>query len=174
MVYGFTKQSGGHLNIYSEAGHGTTVRLYLPRADATTEPSLGTLLREAFPHSARGEVILVVEDDATIRKLVQKLLEMLGYQALVAESGAQALEQLASTERVDVLLTDIVLPGGMSGAELAAEAQLVHPSLRVLYMSGYTRNALLGHSLQDENAHVLSKPFRKEELARAVHRVLYE
>ena len=172
MVYGFTKQSGGHLNIYSEVGHGTTVRLYLPCASREADASPPAVLRDAFPRSARGEVVLVVEDDPTIRKLVKKLLEVLGYGAVVAETAAEALELLASTPRVDLLLTDMVLPGGTSGAELATEAQCRQPGLRVLYMSGYTRNALIGNNLRDENAHVLSKPFRKEELARAVHRVL--
>ena len=172
MVYGFTRQSGGHLNISSEPGKGTTVQLYLPRTAGEPEQTLGAFLRDAFPRSARGEVIVVVEDDATIRKLVQKLLGLLGYEAIGAGSGTEALEVLGRTVHVDLLLTDVVLPGGMSGAQLAEEAQRRYPKLRVLYMSGYTRNTLIGNSVHDENAHVLSKPFRKEELARAVHRVL--
>jgi len=170
MVYGFVKQSVGHLKIYSELGHGTTIKLYLPRVDGAENNQNAGSARDAIPQSTRGEVILLVEDDATIRKLVQRLLSSLGYQVFEAEDGPSALSALAEIPHIDLLFTDIVLPSGISGVDLATMAQERHPDLKALYMSGYTRNALSGS--HDESIHLLSKPFRKDELARAVHQTL--
>jgi PAS domain S-box-containing protein len=173
MVYGFIKQSGGHIRVYSELGVGTTVKLYLPRSQGETETPEQVVPRDALPRSEHGEVVLVVEDDATIRKLVARMLEMLGYRTLTAVDAGSALAALTLAPRVDLLFTDIVLPNGASGAALAVEAQRRHAALKVLYMSGYTRNALANQNMQDESAHLLSKPFRKEELAQAVYRALH-
>ena len=172
MVYGLIKQSGGHLKIYSEQGRGTTVKMYLPRAQGEPDAGEGAALRSVMPRSEGHEVVLLVEDDDTIRKLVERLLTMLGYQTLTAADAHAALQVLSAAPHVDLLFTDVVLPNGMSGATLAAEAQLRHPALKVLYMSGYTRNALV-HNGHDDTSHLLSKPFRREELARAIHRVLH-
>lgn len=172
MVYGFVKQSGGHLKIYSELGHGTTVKLYLPYASGKPEEPPPALLTAVMPRSTRGEVILLVEDDPSIRKLVERLLSMLGYQPVGAPDAATALSLLESIDHVDLLFTDLILPNGMSGAHLADQARAHHPELKVLYMSGYTRNALSNDQLHDDDAMLLSKPFCKEELARTVHRAL--
>lgn len=174
MVYGFVKQSGGHLKIYSEVGVGTTVKLYLPRASGANDAQEGLRISApALLRAEHGEVILLVEDDPTIRKLVEKLLGLLGYRVLLAEDAPSALDAMSQAEELHLLFTDVVLPNGMSGVALAEEAQLRHPNLKVLYMSGYTRNALVNHHGHDENASLLSKPFRKEELARAVHKALH-
>jgi PAS domain S-box-containing protein len=170
MVYGFVKQSGGHVTIYSEPGEGTTIKLYLPRstAAAAAEPEAA---RDAVPLS-RGETVLVVEDDPDLRTLAVALLSGLGYQVMEAGTAAAALEQLASTTRVNLLLTDVVLPGGMNGRELAEAAARRAPGLQVLYMSGYTENAIVHHGRLDADAELLQKPFRRADLARAVRRAL--
>ncbi len=173
MVYGFARQSGGHLRITSEVGKGSTVKLLLPRQQGEARPvEPMPMLTGVMPRSASGETILLVEDDATIRRLVQRLLTMLGYRALVASDAQTALEVLSQHAPVDLLFTDVVLPNGRSGADLVVEAQRMQPGLRVLYMSGYTRNALQNNAAVEENPSLLTKPFRKEDLARAVHRSL--
>jgi PAS domain S-box-containing protein len=169
MVYGLVRQSGGHLEIESEPGHGATIRLFLPRALGEATPAEPIQL-DPMPRSAHGETVLIVEDDATIRKLVERLLSMLGYKVLSAGDATAALDLLETADAVDLLFTDIILPNGMSGAALAREAQLRHPALKLLYMSGYTRNAL--PQTPGDTAHLLLKPFRKEDLARAIHRAL--
>jgi CheY-like chemotaxis protein len=158
------------VTIYSEQGEGTTIKLYLPRstAAAAAEPKPAT---DAVP-AARGETVLVVEDDPDLRTLAVALLGNLGYQVLEAGTGAAALEQLASTTRVNLLLTDVMLPGGMNGRELAAEAERRAPGLQVLYMSGYTEDAIMHHGRLDADAELLQKPFRRADLARAVRRAL--
>ena len=121
---------------------------------------------------ARGETVFVVEDDPDLRTLVVTLLGNLGYQVMEAATGAAALERLGSTTRVDLLLTDVVLPGGMSGRELAVEVGRRATGVQVLYMSGYTENAIVHHGRLDAGAELLQKPFRRADLARAVRKVL--
>jgi CheY-like chemotaxis protein len=121
---------------------------------------------------ARGETVLVVEDDPDVRVLAVALLGSLGYQIMEAATGAAALKELGSTTRVNLLLTDVVLPGGMNGRELAKEAERRAPGIPVLYMSGYTENAIVHHGRLDAGTEVLQKPFRRADLARAVRAVL--
>jgi CheY-like chemotaxis protein len=170
MIYGFVKQSGGHVTVYSEEGEGTTFKLYLPRSTETeaTERKPAT---DEVP-VARDETVLVVEDDPDLRTLAVALLSNLGYQVMEAATGAAALEQLGTTARVNLLLTDVVLPGGMNGRELAAEAEQCAPGLPVLYMSGYTEDAIMHHGRLDADAKLLQKPFSKADLARAVRKIL--
>ena len=170
MVYGFVKQSGGHVTIYSELGSGTVVKLYLPRA-GTTGDGGG---KQVEPEGRVAETILLVEDDPNIRKLVRAMLNSLSYQVIDAEDGPAALLLLASRDMPDMLLTDMVLPKGMNGSELACEARRQHPSLKVLYMSGYTNNALPFDGTQGKDVRLLSKPFRRQDLARAVRATLDE
>jgi CheY-like chemotaxis protein len=170
MVYGFVKQSGGNVTIYSEEGEGTTIKLYLPR-------STGTEVAERKPATnevpvARGETVLVVEDDPDLRTLAVALLSDLGYQVMEAATGAAALEQLGSTTRANLLLTDVVLPGGINGRELAAEAESRARGIKVLYMSGYPEDAIMHHGRLDPDVELLQKPFRRADLARAVRKVL--
>jgi PAS domain S-box-containing protein len=168
MVYGFAKQSSGHLKIYSEPGRGTTVRLYLPKAEGDCKAPV----RPAEPHSLQasraGETVLIVEDDAMVRALAIRILAGLGYRTLEASDGATAAAVLDAAGPVDLLLTDVVLPRGISGPQLARQAQARFPNLQVLYMSGYTRNAIIHNGVLDQGVHLLTKPFLKHELALAV------
>ena len=168
MVYGFAKQSGGHLKIESEPHQGTTVQLYLPKAEKEANVSAATDELEAIPVSTGGEAILIVEDDAMVRALAVRVLAGLGYQTYEASDAASAASLLASVGPVDLLLTDVVLPGGVSGPQFAREAQARQPGLQVLYMSGYTQNAIIHNGVLDEGVHLLTKPFLKQELAFAV------
>ena len=171
MVYGFVKQSGGNIKVYSEPGQGTTIRLYLPRfaEKPESEPASHDAVLDA---DHKGEVILVVEDDPDVRKLVLGMVESLGYQTIAAIDGPSALEALDRVGKVDLLFTDVVLPRGMNGAALARAAQERQSGLRVLYMSGYTRNAILHNGALDEGVQLITKPFRKADLAGKLREVL--
>jgi PAS domain S-box-containing protein len=171
MVYGFTKQSGGHIKIYSEVGQGTTVKLYLPKAAA------GDLreVEEEGPAVAMptgDETILVVEDDPDVRAFVSTFLEVLGYHVLEAEDGPAAMRLLAKAPHVDLLFTDVVLPHGVNGRELAEEAHKRYPHLKVLFTSGYTENAVVHHGRLEEKVELVAKPYKREFLARRVRQVL--
>ena len=167
MVFGFIKQSGGDVKIESFPGGGTTVRLYLPRA--TQEVAQPVRIPDAGPVSrGDGERILVVEDDPDVRRLVVALLRDQGYGVSDAADGASALQLLRSDARFDLLFTDLVLPGGISGEHLASKARELCPALRVLYATGYTENlADLGNQ-----SNVLLKPFKKAVLANSVRDAL--
>lgn len=167
MVFGFAKQSGGHLKIYSEVGHGTTVRLYLPLAPV--EPiALQTAPVEVPPLPLGQETVLAVEDDAALRRVLVRHLEALGYTVVEAANGQQALAVLSDTETdtsIDLLLTDIVMPGGLNGWELAGKATQLRPTLKVLFTSGFPDGAFGPNGKVPEGAVLLGKPYRKEELA---------
>ncbi len=169
MVYGFAKQSGGHARIYSEPGRGTTVRLYLPRS-AGAEPARPPR-PDALPARA-GERVLVVEDDPDLLTLVFALLRSLGYEVEAVADGAAALRVLEDGAGIGVLLTDVVLRGGMDGVQLAARARAADPALRIVFMSGYTEAALLETAGLPPGRHVLHKPFSKEQLAAAIRAAL--
>jgi CheY-like chemotaxis protein len=171
MVHGFVKQSGGHVNIYSEVGEGTTMRLYLPRAVAAALP----LLRSGAPADLpRGSAtILVVEDEPAVREACVAILRDLGYRTLEAANGLEALRVFGENDaKVDLLLTDVVLTGRMKGNEVASRLKEVRPDLRVLFMSGYTENAIVHHGRLDDGVHLIGKPFHREQLARKVAEVL--
>lgn len=170
MVYGFVRQSGGHAKIYSESGQGTTVRLYFPRAAA-----VGAAVEPARPDRelvGGSEHVLVVEDDELVREHVVMQLRGLGYRVTGVESGLRALEALREVPDVDLLFTDVVMPGGMNGRELAQAARLLRPALPVLFTSGYTENAIVHHGRLDRGVSLLSKPYRRQELAAKVRQVL--
>jgi len=168
MVFGFAKQSGGHLRIYSEAGLGTSVRLYLPIAAGAPSPAAAP----AGPAQGGAETVLVVEDDEGVRALVILMLESLGYRVLAAPDGPTALTMLEAPTAIDLLFTDVVLPRRMSGRELAERAAALRPGLKVLFTSGYTENAIIHHGRLDEGVLLLSKPYQKAELARKVREAL--
>ena len=169
MVYGFVKQSGGHIKVYSELAQGTTIRLYLPRTHQEPEPA-----RPERPELEGGsETVLVVEDDDLVRDYACRQLVTLGYRVIEAENGPEAMDRLSEFEGVDVLFTDVVMPGGMSGRELAEEATRIRPGLRVLYTSGYTENAIVHHGRLDPGIHMLAKPWRRDQLARALQRLRF-
>jgi CheY-like chemotaxis protein len=170
MVYGFAKQSRGHVKLYSEVGQGTTVRLYLPRSlEHAPEPV--NEVRRSEP-TGNGEWILVVEDDESVRSYIVRVLEALGYHAHQAASAREALDLLGRKIKVDLLLTDVVLPDGINGAELARTACRERAGLRVLFMSGYTENAIIHHGRLDPGVELLTKPFSRDKLARSVRDVL--
>ena len=173
MVYGFIKQSGGYMRVYSERGMGTCVKLYLPRhAGALPIPDM-TEDSEPLPVARGSETILLCEDDENVRAFSVEVLSELGYRVIAAGNARQALEQLeASDAPVDLLFTDVVLPGGMTGADLAREAQAMQPDLRVLFTTGYARNAIVHHGRLDEGVELLTKPFSYGALAARVREML--
>jgi CheY-like chemotaxis protein len=173
MIYGFVKQSGGHVKLYSEAGHGTTIKIYLPRllGDDELEPDEG-IGREAPESRAARETILVVEDDVDVRSYTVECLQELGYRVLEAHDGASAIQQLERFDgEIDLLFTDVVMPR-MSGSQLTAEARRMQPGLKVLYTSGYTRNAVDHNGRLDPGVEMIAKPFTFEGLAQKVRDVL--
>jgi PAS domain S-box-containing protein len=171
MVHGFVKQSGGHVKIYTELGHGTTVKLYLPRAlDGTAvapRPYDGPIV-------GGSEKVLLVEDDDHVRDFAATQLKELGYKVTVARNGIEALAIVKQTPDFDLLFTDVVMPGGMKGPELAAESRKINPALRVLYTSGYTENAIVHHGRLDPGIHLLNKPYRRRDLAVKLRQALDE
>jgi PAS domain S-box-containing protein len=169
MVYGFVRQSGGHVKIYSEVGHGSSIKMYLPRATggAEHEKPVEAAPRAMPPDSAS---ILVVEDDSMVRNHVAAQLTRMGYRVAVADSGQAALAVLADN-KFDLLFTDIVMPGGMTGRDLAAEAIKRFPEMKILLTSGYTQNAFQ-HQGELGGLHLLSKPYRQHELAAKLREVL--
>jgi PAS domain S-box-containing protein len=170
MVYGFVKQSGGHVTLYSEPGQGTTVRLYLPRllgaaaAEVAPDESL-------MPRGGAHELVLVVEDNDDVRAGSVTNLTELGYNVLEAPTAEAGLAMLRANPRIDLLFTDVVLPG-KSGRELAAEAEQLRPGLRVLFTTGYSRDAIVHHGRLDAGVQLISKPFTFDQLARKVRDVL--
>ncbi|WP_018989163.1 PAS domain S-box protein [Aromatoleum toluclasticum] len=171
MVYGFVKQSGGHVKIYSEPGTGTTVKLFLP---IVTRPA-GTLPTDApapRPDASGCETILVVEDEDDVRELVCRVLGGLGYRMLQAPEGRTALALLSQHPGIDLLLTDVILSGGMNGPEIARQARQLRPDLKLLYTSGYTGNALLELEAIPGEFRMISKPYVIEDLAQMVREVL--
>ena len=169
MVFGFVKQSGGHIRLYSELDKGTAVKMYFPRSEDRPQNNEN---EQARPKITGGsETILVVEDDSAVRKYVISQLSGLGYHVLETASGAEAMDVLTRTP-VDLLFTDVVMPGAMGGRELAAAAREVYPGLRVLFTSGYTENSIVHHGRLDQGIRLLSKPYRRELLARKIREAL--
>jgi signal transduction histidine kinase/DNA-binding response OmpR family regulator len=169
MVYGFVKQSGGHVKIYSERGQGTAVKLYLPRVrrpeDEVEDLAAGSVI-------GGHETILVVEDDAGVRHAAIDMLGELGYRTIEAENADAALEIALSGKPIDLLFTDVVTPSDISTREMARRAQAALPNLAILYTSGYTENAVIHHGRLDEGVSLLSKPYKRDELARKIRAVL--
>lgn len=171
MVYGFIKQSGGHVTIYSEVGEGTTIKLYLPRHVGESE-DIPEPTQDGELTTANSETVLVVEDDEDLRALVVNILQSLGYDVLESGTGKAALEIIEDVRQVDLLLTDLVIPGGIGGRKLAELAQTQYPGLPVLYMSGYTEGAVIHQGRLEKGVQLLEKPFRKKDIAQAVRRTL--
>lgn len=170
MIYGFVKQSGGHIKIYSELGHGTSIKIFLPRSERKAES-----VREETDGIVRaksGERILVVEDSAAVRSVAVNMLESLGYEVVQASDGKNALEMLAGFGKLDLLFTDLVMPNGVSGQELARSAREQRPGLKVLFTSGYSESFLKERGDSQGNIRLLSKPYRKVKLAEAVRAAL--
>jgi PAS domain S-box-containing protein len=168
MVYGFVKQSGGHIKVYSEEGHGTSIKLYLPAASGSADASIPVVA----PARGAGETILVVEDDALVRGFVITQLQSLGYRTVAVADGRTALEYVDSGQPLDLLFTDVVMPGGMTGRQLAVEVTQRRPGTKLLYTSGYTENSIVHHGRLDHGVMLLSKPYRKSELSSMVRLAL--
>ncbi len=170
MVYGFVKQSGGHIKIYSEEGHGTTIKMYLPRAGGEAPQELdGAAL---MPIDGGHETVLTVEDDPLVRNYVVAQVRGLGYRTLAATNASEALALIDSDSVIDLLFTDIVMPGAMNGKELADEAVRRRPKLKVLFTSGYAENAIMHHGRLDPGVLLLPKPYRKAQLAQMIRMAL--
>jgi signal transduction histidine kinase/DNA-binding response OmpR family regulator len=169
MVYGFVKQSGGHIKIYSEPGEGTTIRLYLPRAPGAEDVAADS---DAGPIAGGTETVLVVEDDDEVRTTVVELLTDLGYGVLKARDAQSALAIIESGSAVDVLFTDVVMPGPVRSPELARQARVRLPKVAVLFTSGYTDDAIVHGGRLDQGIDLLSKPYTREALARKIRQVL--
>jgi PAS domain S-box-containing protein len=169
QVHGFIKQSGGHIKLYSEPRHGTTVKIYLPRQNVTREVEP----RSEWSKAARamGETVLLVEDDDLVRAYSKDALEFLGYRAIDVADATTALRVLGERSDIVLLFTDIGLPG-MNGRQLAAEAQRRNPRVKILYTTGYTRNAVVHHGILDAGVNLLPKPFTVETLGRKVQEIL--
>jgi PAS domain S-box-containing protein len=169
MVYGFAKQSRGHVKIYSEVGHGTRVMVYLPRAAAAKneEPA-----PPARAHPVGRETILVVEDNSAVRKVAVRILQGLGYQVREAADGPSALTILQAPGGVDLLFTDLIMPKGMSGQELLTRARALRPDLKALFTSGYSERFIKDKGATQEGVALLSKPYRSQSLAEAVRAAL--
>jgi PAS domain S-box-containing protein len=171
MVYGFVKQSGGHVTIYSEVGHGTTINLYFPRADGVYVTGIADTGRADTDARAR-ETILVVEDDERVRKLTIKRLKLIGYEVLEAGDGPTALEILRRGAAVDLVFTDLIMPGGLSGRQVAIRAREMKPGVKVLLTSGYAEELMHSDDLQREQLKVLRKPYQQAELVAALRDAL--
>jgi CheY-like chemotaxis protein len=171
MVHGIVSQSGGHIWLYSEVGHGTTFKIYLPRADESAMPAQARPSGASAPHGS--ETILLVEDDALVRQLAHRALRKQSYMVLEASNGAEALH-VEQTYRapIDLVITDVILPGGLSGIQVAQRLVARRPNLKVLYISGYTDNAIGHHGVLKPGLAFLQKPFTPDSLAWKVRVVL--
>lgn len=173
MVYGLMKQSGGHIKLYSELGEGTTVKLYLPRANNAANENHEPLVASGARLTGT-ETILVVEDDTDVREFIVAALESFGYRVIESKHGPDALARADDIDHLDLLFTDVVMPSGMSGRDVAAAIQQRFPGVKTLYTSGYTENAIVHHGRLDEGTELLSKPFTRLALAQTVRRLLDE
>jgi CheY-like chemotaxis protein len=171
QVYGFVKQSGGHVKIYSEEGQGTTIKMYFPRLQRT-ELQDADVIDEPFAEGEQGETILVVEDDADVRTYIAEILRGLKYRVITAANAQTALMTLIQDEtRIDLLLTDVVMPG-VNGRELGKRAQALRPGLPVLYMTGYSRNAVVHQGRLDQGVELIQKPLSQSQLATRIRELL--
>ncbi|SEL94702.1 PAS domain S-box-containing protein [Pseudoxanthomonas sp. GM95] len=172
MIYGFARQSGGAVSIYSELDKGTMVCIYLPRHVGDVEQFEDSLQLEEAPRSLQGETVLVVDDEPAIRALISDVLGDLGYSILEAEDGASGLKILNSDARIDLLVSDVGLPGGMNGRQMADAGRMTRPDLKVLFITGYAENAVLSHGHLDQGMHVLTKPFSLDDLATRIRELI--
>jgi CheY-like chemotaxis protein len=172
QVYGFVRQSSGHIRVYSEVGEGTTVKIYLPRYTGSDAPAERKKETNAPPRAVGAETVLVVEDDPALRGYTAEVLTELGYQVLEAADGAAALAILRAGAATDILFTDVVMPGGMNGRQLAEAGRALRPELKVLFTTGYTRNAIIHHGRLDPGVELISKPYSAEGLAKKLRQVI--
>ncbi|MBI3673073.1 MAG: response regulator, partial [Rhizobiales bacterium] len=186
MIYGFAKQSGGHIKIYSEVGHGTSMKMYLPRlktaADADAEavaaspapPEPVAVIPEPQPEPVpRKPLVLVVEDNPSVREVASAMIEDMGYEVIAAANGHEGLKMIETRQDIDLVLSDVIMAGGMNGPEMALKALSVRPGLKVLFMTGYAPGSLRQMQAELPNAvDLVNKPFTRTDLAAKVRRAL--
>ena len=172
MIYGFARQSGGQATIVSAPGQGAEICLTLPRHCGPAEPAAGLPVLADAPRAGLGETVLVVDDEPTVRMLVTEVLRELGYAAIEAEDGAAGLAILQSPARIDLLVTDVGLPGGMNGRQMADAAREGRPGLTVLFVTGFAEAAVLGEGRLPPGMHVMTKPFALQALARRIRALI--
>jgi CheY-like chemotaxis protein len=170
MVYGFVKQSGGHIKILSDEGNGTTIMIYLPHAEGESEARAPA--PPVVPSRGGREVVLVVEDDELVRNNVVAQLDSLGYSSFAAKNAADAIALIERGHHIDLLFTDVVMPGPMNGRQLADEVVRRRPSIKVLYTSGYSEDAIMHHGRLDPDVLLLVKPYRKSDLDLMIRRAI--
>jgi CheY-like chemotaxis protein len=170
MVYGFAKQSNGHISIYSEEGLGTTAKLFLPRSGENVTQKITTKDNTSLTRGS--ERILVVEDDESVREISVNILRVQGYEVVEVGDGKSAIQQITKGPPFNLLFTDIVLPGGMSGVDIAEKAKILQPSIKVIYTTGYAENAINKINQQDPDMTLISKPFRQIELLEKIRLML--
>lgn len=166
MIYGFAKQSGGRVSIQSKVGEGTAVCIELPRSELAPSVEAAPSSGAGAPRAASGETVLVVDDEVSLRLLIVEVMQELGYRTLEADNGSEALHWVRSGQRIDLLITDVGLPGGMNGRQVADAARTARPDLQVLFITGYAEGAVVEQNGLDAGMHVLTKPFEMDELAR--------
>ena len=171
MIYGFVRQSGGQVRIYSEVGQGTTMAIYLPRFHGQMEP-LGAMPPHAALDEGDGQVVMVIDDEPTVRMLIVEVLQERGYSVIEAADGPTGLRVLQSEARIDLLITDVGLPGGLNGRQVADAARAARPDLKVLFITGYAENALVGNGGLEPGMEVVTKPFVMSELAAKIQELV--
>jgi CheY-like chemotaxis protein len=171
MAFGFAKQSGGHLKIYSELGHGTTINLYLPRAvTGAAVTAIETAAPATLPQGH--EIVLLVDDNESVRKTAARQLTDLGYQVIETDSATGALDILGRGKKIDLLFSDIVMPGGLNGFDLAAKAAELYPTLKILLVTGFAEAAIKKRPGVHGDIQILSKPYRRQDLAHRIREIL--
>ena len=172
MIYGFVRQSGGQVRIASGPGEGTTMCLELPRHHGAMQEADGLADLAGAPRAEQGETVLIVDDEPSVRMLVTEVLEDLGYTAIEAADGPAGLSVLQSDVRIDLLVTDVGLPGGMNGRQVADAGRAVRPNLKILFITGYAENAAIGNGHLEPGMQVLTKPFAMEALAARIRELI--
>ncbi|GGL94263.1 hypothetical protein GCM10009425_01490 [Pseudomonas asuensis] len=172
MIYGFAKQSGGQVRVLSEVGKGTTMKVYLPRYVGVVEADREQAEQLQAPRTEKGETVLIVDDEPTVRMLIAEVLEELGYRAIEAADGASGLAILSSSAHIDLLISDVGLPGGMNGRQMADAARQRRPDLKVLFITGYAENAVVGNGNLEEGMYLMAKPFSMDLLATRLEAIL--
>ena len=174
MIYGFAQQSGGQVRIYSEVGHGSTVCLYLPRHYGNAEDDQAEEQVPALEREAQDKAVLVVDDEPTVRMIMIDILEGLGFATLEAGDSAVGLKILQSGARIDLLVTDVGLPGGMNGRQMADAGRVLRPALKVLFITGYAENAVFGNGLIEPGMAVVTKPFSVDAMEMRIRSMVEE
>jgi CheY-like chemotaxis protein len=172
MIYGFAKQSGGQVRISSHVGAGTTVEIFLPRHDQREVEADVAVDLARSPRAQAGQTVLIVDDEPSVRMLITEVLAELGYTSIEASEGSSALRVLESDVRIDLLVTDVGLPGGMNGRQVADYGRIARPGLKILFITGYAETSVLGGAQLDDGMGILTKPFAMDGLASRIKELI--